>query len=77
MTSPSDPAWQSAPSNSTNDPQATCEYCNCPQAYSYYEDMHPDTDTESEGDADMKLDMEYQALFAHAIDIESVLGEQL
>eukprot|EP00975_Prorocentrum_lima_P030948 6496288-Prorocentrum_lima.AAC.1 len=59
MTCPLFPAWQAAPSNSTADPQATCEYCNGPQAYSYHEDMHPDTDTESEGDDDLNLDPEY------------------
>eukprot|EP00975_Prorocentrum_lima_P046264 9676964-Prorocentrum_lima.AAC.1 len=53
MASTSFPSWQpnnSTPSCSTINPQVTCEYCNCPQAYSYYEDMHPHTDIESEGE---------------------------
>eukprot|EP00975_Prorocentrum_lima_P061411 12873374-Prorocentrum_lima.AAC.1 len=33
--------------------------------------MHPNTDTESEGDDDMNWDIEYQALVAHAIDVKS------
>eukprot|EP00975_Prorocentrum_lima_P022104 4653153-Prorocentrum_lima.AAC.1 len=65
MTSPAYPAWQPAHNNSTNNPHANFEYCDCPQAYSYYED------TEPEGDDDMNLDAEYQALLAHASDVEA------
>eukprot|EP00975_Prorocentrum_lima_P037934 7982809-Prorocentrum_lima.AAC.1 len=55
LPSSSFPSWQP---NSIlgNDTCKSREYCTSSQTYSYYEDIHPDTDTESEGEEDMSQD---------------------
>eukprot|EP00975_Prorocentrum_lima_P015356 3252652-Prorocentrum_lima.AAC.1 len=61
------PAW---PTSNTSDQNVckSCEYCQDPNSYSYYEDMHPDTDTESEWEEDIRNDLEYQTLVSSSSD---------
>eukprot|EP00975_Prorocentrum_lima_P036420 7660946-Prorocentrum_lima.AAC.1 len=65
MPSASFPAWPTS-NHSDQNTCKSCEYHDDPNTYSYYKDMHPDTDTESEWDEDMRDVIEYQTLVSSA-----------